>query len=167
MENKSNEPTKEFRDFFLMMTSAHGKLFSEVDLKVWWHELQYDSSDLKDALEQQRILEKTYKKLLSPTGGFYDDIEKSRFPTILMFKEARRQVLNKERLENPNKQLVIEDKKIRKVDMKKNINKLLSLFNKNGPSHTNQCDQESQIYENGIKGTISTDDHGRSVVEHQ
>ena len=163
---KSNEPTKEFRDFFLMMTSAHNKLFSEIDLKVWWHELQYDSSDLKNAFEQQRILEQTYKRLLSPTGGFYDDIEKSRFPTILMFKEARRQVLTREKLEKPN-QLVIEDKKIRKVDMKKNINKLLSLFNKNGPSHTNQCDKESHFYENGIKGTISTDDHGRSVVEHQ
>ena len=24
---------------FLMMTSAHGKLFNEVDLKVWWHDL--------------------------------------------------------------------------------------------------------------------------------
>ena len=165
METKSNEPSKEFVDFFVMLTTAFNKPFTQVDLEAWWSHLGYDSNNLEVALEQQRILNKTIDVLLSPVSGYYDNIEKARFPTMLMFKDARLKVMKREKEETTIGTIAITDKKERNINVKEKITNLMNLVNNGGAVHTKLCEQDTTFHENGISGTITTDDQGRSYVE--
>lgn len=169
MTNNSNEATKEFSDFFVQLATAFNKIFTDTDIQTWWREFGYDSTNQESALDSQRLLNKTYKLLIKPHSGYFSDTERAKFPTFLQFNEALSNVRSSEILEKreveQSKLLKLPNVKTRNINIKENIAKLVNNVNSN-PVVTNLCDRESTFAENGIRGRITTDDQGRSYVEH-
>jgi len=160
---KINEPTQEFVEFFATFTSAFNKPYNEVDLNTWWHKIGYSSENLEEAHEKQKLLYKTYDLLTEPGEN-----AETKFPSIIAFLEARRQILYREKLENNSELLSIEDNRTRNdKEIKKSIKNLISLFKSEGPKTLSLCDKPTHFYENGKQGVISTDADGKSVVTYK